>query len=423
MAEELANGGEQAWSRMSGYPSGRSVLTECMVERFSRSPHEWEDAFKNRDKRAEMLTEILAVESSSSKADKARGSKGGAAPRSASASSNGAANGNGLAAGLAPSPFNKDSAEGGDEGGKGKEKRRRQRGRGKRGKSGAAGEAAAAAADAEAGGQENGDEGIDEDASPSVDGSKATMGKGTKKSGKPRKEEAIEMDAGETRPTGGETGAAAAVSAKKERKGSKKGKSESVAEQESEEGGQAGAITEEVPKKKKRRRQENGSKPDQGSGGGDGNPPADATAETDLSFVMDAIKASASGTDGRAQPASTGDKKPKKKKRGIPVDGGGGHGEEGTAHKAVVSIAGDGRGDGGDGKEKEPLGKKKKKSKKTKKESEKAVAATAVEVPAKKGSIWDAMETPSTRKVAAVDEEPNEPSSSGKKRKSGFRLF
>lgn len=61
MVEELASGGEHARSRMSGYPSGRNVLTECMVERFSRSPREWEDAFKNRENRVKMLDDILAV--------------------------------------------------------------------------------------------------------------------------------------------------------------------------------------------------------------------------------------------------------------------------------------------------------------------------------------------------------------------------
>ena len=104
MAEELAGGGEQAWSRMSGYPSGRSVMTECMVERFSRSPREWEDAFKNRDNRAKMLTEILAVESSSSSSAKQAG-KAKADNKGRDGGKSGAA---GL--GLAPSPFNAQAA-------------------------------------------------------------------------------------------------------------------------------------------------------------------------------------------------------------------------------------------------------------------------------------------------------------------------
>lgn len=142
MAEELANGGEQAWSRMSGYPSGRSILTECMVERFSRSPREWEEAFKSRDNRAKMLAEILAVESKTKpgKEEKARGKD--------DSSRSSTAGGARPAGKLAPSPFNKQMTSGGgggeegakeDAGGKGKEKRRRQRGRGKRGKSSAGG--------------------------------------------------------------------------------------------------------------------------------------------------------------------------------------------------------------------------------------------------------------------------------------------
>ncbi|CAM9791011.1 unnamed protein product, partial [Ectocarpus sp. 6 AP-2014] len=100
IAEELAGGGEQAWSRMSGYPSGRSVLTECMVERFSRSPHEWEDAFKNRDNRAKMLTEILAVESASTTS-----TKKGASGKSSGGTSSASASSNREAGRLAPSPF------------------------------------------------------------------------------------------------------------------------------------------------------------------------------------------------------------------------------------------------------------------------------------------------------------------------------
>lgn len=36
-------------------------MTECMVERFSRSPREWDEAFKNKENRAKMLEDILAV--------------------------------------------------------------------------------------------------------------------------------------------------------------------------------------------------------------------------------------------------------------------------------------------------------------------------------------------------------------------------
>lgn len=143
MAEELASGGEQAWSRMSGYPSGRSVLTECMVERFSRSPHEWEEAFKNRDNRAKILTEILAVESKSA-AKSGKGNNKAQKEDDRKGTGEASTNKHLRASGLAPSPFNTQPT-GGDEGvgeteedgGKGKEKRRRQRGRGKRGKSSA----------------------------------------------------------------------------------------------------------------------------------------------------------------------------------------------------------------------------------------------------------------------------------------------
>ncbi|CAN0036477.1 unnamed protein product [Scytosiphon promiscuus] len=413
MAEELASGGEQAWSRMSGYPSGRSVLTECMVERFSRSPHEWEDAFKNRDKRAKMLTEILAVESSSSRTDKARGGKGAAASRSSSGD-NAAASGNERAVGLAPSPFNKEAAEGGDEVGKGKEKRRRQRGRGKRGKSGGSGEAATADADADAGtgGQENGDAGSGEHVLPSVADEKE----------------------------------ATAVS-KKKTKREKKGRTESATELESEgkRGDARGTTSDEVPKKKKRKRQENGSGPDQDSCGGGGKVPAGTAAEADLSFVMDAIEKSVAVTGGQAQPESKGVKKSKKKKKrggsGGSVDATSSDGQELSLKeqetKGTVKTV-DGRGIGGDSdekgpeKDKEPVrgkdGKKKKKSKKTK-GSEKPVDPTAVqvhvEVLAKENSKWDAMEAPSRRKggQAAIVEKSTAASSSGKKRKGGFRLF
>lgn len=147
IAEELAGGGEQARSRMMGYPSGRSVMTECMVERFSRSPNEWEDAFKNRENRAKMLDDIFAVDSSSKIGSKS--------------AQNGETNGSDQSArGRNPtsSPFHTNGTlsnasganilENGDGGGEaetderkpdaqaagGKEKRRRQRGRGRRGK-------------------------------------------------------------------------------------------------------------------------------------------------------------------------------------------------------------------------------------------------------------------------------------------------
>lgn len=61
MVEQLASGGEHAQSRMSACPSGRNVLTECMVERFLRSPREWEDAFRNRENRVKILDDILAL--------------------------------------------------------------------------------------------------------------------------------------------------------------------------------------------------------------------------------------------------------------------------------------------------------------------------------------------------------------------------
>lgn len=149
MVEELAGGGEQAWSRMSGYPSGRSVLTECMVERFSRSPHEWEEAFKNRDNREKMLNDIFAVgtPATAGKRDKS-GRKIGTDKKP---------DGDG-AVKLAPSPFDaqqtavSNSAGGETDAAKGKEKRRRQRGRGKRGKSVVEGEAGVAVENNEGGG-------------------------------------------------------------------------------------------------------------------------------------------------------------------------------------------------------------------------------------------------------------------------------
>lgn len=136
MAEELAGGGEQSWSRMSGYPSGRAVMTECMVERFSRSPQEWDEAFKNRENRAKMLEEILAV--GGEKVDK----RGAAEKRSAKVSGDPSKDDASTPLDAKRVLGEKEGGDGvddekdemGEESGKTRQKRRRQRGRGRRGK-------------------------------------------------------------------------------------------------------------------------------------------------------------------------------------------------------------------------------------------------------------------------------------------------
>lgn len=282
MAEELAGAGEQAHSRMSGYPSGRSVLTECMVERFSRSPHEWEDAFKNRDNRSKMLTEILAVESAtkSGKGGKGQGGKKEGGGESAANKRGGVT--------LAPSPFNTQEAAGdGDEGdaeggGNGKDKRRRQRGRGKRGKSSKSGE----------GGGGEGANAADQSAVVPEAGRIATEG-----------ETPVETRA-KTGGGGSETRENAAEN------GSGRGEKSlrKVAK-----GARVVGGPDPVPKKKRRRKEE------QLEGGGVGEEGAAGKEEADLSFVMDAIKKSVSA-EGQAAVAAgkrnkKGNKKDKKKNK------------------------------------------------------------------------------------------------------------
>lgn len=406
MAEELAGGGEQAWSRMSGYPSGRSVLTECMVERFSRSPHEWEEAFKNRDNRAKMLTEILAVESSSTKqngkADKGRdGGKNGAA-----GSSNG-----GKAAGLAPSPFNNQVGDGEDSG-KGKEKRRRQRGRGKRGKSSATVGESTADADA-GGGAGGGSAAADEGGGDAAElGDKVTTTRG--KNGSKH----TQMDIGlEPENPGAENDTS---SNKKKVRASKESPTQKTGE------GREGDTATEVPKKKKRKRQEDRSKLEgvdagvadaavgraatgDNSSGGEG---ADA--------LVDSEKSSKPVMDGQAPLTTVAKKKKKKKKntKGGSGDDGGGRGHGNEAGAAVLSEAAEVEealtpvGGG----EEEEVGVKKTKKKKSKKKSK----------PVLEDSMWNAVETPTKKRKGggAVDvDEPKAAGSSGKKRKGGFRLF
>lgn len=134
MVEQLASGGEHAQSRMSRCPSGRNVLTECMVERFSRSPREWEDAFKNRENRVKMLDDILALgttkkEDSGQKNMVKSERESEVVKIGSSSSQERAVGGSGTGGGKG----DVSAEEGVCVPGKGK--RRRQRGRGKRGKS------------------------------------------------------------------------------------------------------------------------------------------------------------------------------------------------------------------------------------------------------------------------------------------------
>ncbi|CAB1121328.1 unnamed protein product [Ectocarpus sp. CCAP 1310/34] len=389
IAEELAGGGEQSWSRMSGYPSGRSVLTECMVERFSRSPHEWEDAFKTRDNRAKILTEILAVESTSTTSTK-KGTSGKSSGGSASAS----ASSNGEAGRLVPSPFTS-KAEDGEDGGKGKEKRRRQRGRGRRGKSSAG---AGAPADADGGGDDGEGGGAPEpkETVASVKDSKRL--KETQKEGGAQAEEGSAVDG-------------AATSEKKKGKAKQGG---GVVE-----GGGDSTANQEISKKKKRKRQE-------GAPGCDGTEAAGDTAAAarggekekgaDLSFVMDTIKKSVSAGDKQAPPSPTATKKRNKKikKSEASIDVGDDVTSEASgAGEKTPATAKEGGSTGGERLADTGKGKSKKKSKKKSKTSE------------EEHFKWKAVETPAKRRkdddAAAVAVEIE--ARGRKSRKSGFRLF
>eukprot|EP00752_Nemacystus_decipiens_P012526 g11094.t1 len=431
MAEELGSGGEQAWSRMSGYPSGRSVLTECMVERYSRSPHEWEEAFKSRDNRDKMLTEIFAVESSSksssssSSTRQAGGKAGKDGVAGGSADGGGGGNGRQRAAGLAPSPFNS-QASNGEDGGRGKEKRRRQRGRGKRGKSSASGGLApdsGADGGGDAGAAESGD-------APEPPGDKPTTGKRKKRSesesrGHGSQAEAAAVDAAD------EDDAAGATSKKKKRKN--KANEESSARTE---GGGEAPAPEKIWKNKmkmKRRHQESGSTLDEhGVNGGDqeggvGTAAAAGDSEgtgTEADALVGVHRAATANGDMQAQiPTTTKNKKTKTKKKikikhnteisGEGGEAGGGKGAEGTAAESEVPV---GKVDGADGKD-EGVGGKKGKKKKVKTESK----AGEDDEPK-----WKAVKTPPKRNgsgVVAVEEPKAVGSSGKKKRKSGFRLF
>lgn len=283
---------------MSGYPSGRSVMTECMVERFARSPHEWEEAFNNRDNRAKMLEEIFAIQAKSglkcnSGQDKTTGID------SAFASSSRIKNGS-----VAPSPFNQAQTAAGNEkaenrdgtvagvengeGGQsaGKEKRRRQRGRGKRGK----GSGKWGMPDGEEEGGPGGDVGtadLGEAGAPGRAGAaKASQedapseDKGDQDDRKPDKSKKVKM----LKKTGSEDVAAA---------GDKAGGAvvvESLAGTKSE----AKERSLKVSKKKRKR-------PDEEYEGGARWGAAEASVGTpsgaDLSFVMEAIAASVEGPD------------------------------------------------------------------------------------------------------------------------------
>lgn len=324
IAEELAGGGEQARSRMSGYPSGRAVMTECMVERFSRSPNEWEDAFKNRDNRAKMLEEILAVESKN--ANKHPQSTTNGTDRSSKSRN------------LATSPFqtamppsmivstgdeeesdDRSKNEKGEETSDGqpttsKEKRRRHRGRGKRGK-GAGGSVTPAGIEPVDGGDmrrkddtgpvRDGKDKVLHEEPSTVSGSKVVADNEAVKLKK--KKEGAKQASGDQVTQGASVAESSSLLERKEA-----GKEESA------------EAKEKKKKKKKRKRQDAedgvGKEALEEAGGG--------VRDVDLSFVMDAIAASAKEGPGKnGVMKNRGDKKTKKpgnRHRG----GTGGEGEE-----------------------------------------------------------------------------------------------
>eukprot|EP00903_Cladosiphon_okamuranus_P017492 g16112.t1 len=411
MADELANGGEQAWSRMSGYPSGRSVLTECMVERYSRSPHEWEEAFKNRDNRAKMLTEIFAVESSSSsssatrQAGKGRGrGEGGAA--GGGTSGRGSGGGSQRAGGPAPLPLN--SQNNGEDVGKVKEKRRRQRGRGKRGKSSAAGEPAPDA-DTDGGGGEGAAESSD---APEPPGSQEASAKSKKSSKNKPKEEGGEAQATAEDAVDGDA-AAAATPKKKNKKAKKEGGAR-------EEGEDEGPIpSEEVRKKKKRRRHENGGNMEGEGGDGLNGGGGESGANRDSVMANRDLEGKSSISNNKKK------KKHKKESSGDVDEAGGGKEAGGTEALSEGAVDGTDVGDGGTG----LMGRNEAKKKKTKKYRQ---STTAVADSSKLQAVK--AKTPSKREGNGEDngtmlvegvEEPKVEGSSGtkRKRKSGFRLF
>lgn len=320
MAEELAGGREQSWSRMSGYPSGRAVMTECMVERFSRSPREWDEAFKNRENRSKMLEEILAV-------GVENGEKRGAAEkRSVKVSGDpskddaspplDAKRVSGEQDGGDDVDDEKDEME--EDNGKPRQRRRRQRGRGRRGKGSEATED---------------DREVQDTAGPTAnddaDSSEESGASGVKRSSDatsaiPEKKPRRKLTSKETKSVRGEHGEADEDGVERSAAGEGTPKSDAVSERkrkkskdssEKSPGGcadkAAGPVlpkptstrqeedgspgVKKKPKKFKRKREEaaekNGS--DKGKGG-------DLKADNaDLSFVLDAIKQTASAEGSR----------------------------------------------------------------------------------------------------------------------------
>lgn len=343
------------------------------MERYSRSPREWEESFKNRDIRAKILTEILAVGSATNtgKGDKGREKKAGAALATAN---------NDRATNLAPSPFNTQQAVGGgdgdaENGGKGKEKRRRQRGRGRRGKSCTGG-----AADAGEGGG---------------DGAHSAGGRETP----------TDSEGG---GVGAQKKAAVANTADDEAKPTRK-----KGNKETDEVEQRSNL---ISKKKKRKRQE--GEVEVTTGGGAGNAREN---KVDLSFVMDAIRNSVSAE--KQTTAASKDKKKKKREVAAADSHGGERGGDSVlpaskVEKAPKSAAVN-RGVLGQGMAGRKVGKKKKEPKRDNVEG-----------------VTKFEESSSRRKTGSEKEEaggwggvaPKADARSGKKRRkasssSGFRLF
>lgn len=310
IVEELA--GEQTMSRMLAYPSGRSVSTECMVERFSRSPQEWEAAFKKRNNHAKLLDEILAVDKKQQSENKAgartrtnesidvsHGRPRDVAPSRAGASSD-AEGGDNEDEGDAPSNQNDVNRP--------KEKRRRQRGRGKRGKTSASAMSGAEVA------REN--DSISRDEAPdAADGTKPQLQK---------ESDSKRSAGGGDRQAKGETSTHAEEPIAETNPKKKSKKSKMTAEDSNETEGrdrtpaslpqreEAEARTSPASKKKRKRQHSAEGKAEQYQGAKNS---AKVNEAADLSFVIDAIKKSATSSNGQQESNGKGTKSGQSKKK------------------------------------------------------------------------------------------------------------
>lgn len=59
IASEISEAGSLLATAAQAHPGGRAVMSECMIERFSRDPAEWEEALSRRASRAALLSSII----------------------------------------------------------------------------------------------------------------------------------------------------------------------------------------------------------------------------------------------------------------------------------------------------------------------------------------------------------------------------